>query len=173
MGLFRQLFTPRLRNISGPFFHPWSPSSRLVKGTGPYLGTVGGNGLKAYPLNITLYVDEGDPTPVETTITISATNSDGDQVAWTLTESYSWVALSSTGATGETEVTITIDPGNVGFPAEGGVAAILAESPLAANGSPQTVYVTVEIVPAVESMLILTEGGDFLLTEGGDMVSQE
>jgi hypothetical protein len=170
MGLFRQLFTPRLRNV---FFHPGSPSSQLVKGTGPYIGTVGGNGLKVYPLNITLYVAEGDLTPVETTTTVSATNSDGDQVAWTLTESYSWVGLSSTGATGETVVTITIDPGDVGFPVGGGVAAVLAESPLAANGSPQTVYVTVEIVPAVESMLILTEGGSFLLTESGNMVSQE
>ena len=38
MRVFRQLFTPRLRNVSGALFHPWAPSSRLVHGAGVYLG---------------------------------------------------------------------------------------------------------------------------------------
>lgn len=169
----RTFLTPRLRGLSGPFFHPWAPSGPLVKGVGNYIGTVGGNGLKVYPLSFLVYIDEGSVTPVERVVSIEATDADGDQVAWTLTEAYSWVSLSSVGDTGATDVTITIDPTDVGFPAEGGTISILAESAGVASGSPQTITLEVVVVPAPESVLILTEGGSFLLTEGSDQVSQE
>lgn len=157
----------RTRGLAGPVFHPWVLGSRLIHGTGNYVGLA--KGLRVIPQVLSIQITEGETEPQFLSFTIESKDDNGDQLAWTLAESYSWLTLSSYAGTGRTAVMITIDPTEAGFP--GDVVATITAASVGAEGSPKDITVTVTMVAAGEALLM--ESGEFIFTEGGDNVLLE
>ena len=53
--------------------------------------------------------------PAALTITIDATDEDGESLAWSISESLAWASFSPSSGTGETSVTVTLDPVGAGL----------------------------------------------------------
>jgi hypothetical protein len=160
----------RTRGINGPFFQRVG-NNVCARSLGNFIATGGcTEGLVATPVNIPVNVPEGSADVINTSIVVDANNADCDPITWNLAEPYTWVSLSQTSGTGRTNVVISIDPSDPGFPASGGVATIVATAAGASN-SPINIQVNVSIVPL--GGVMLTEDGDYILTEAGDHILLE
>ena len=169
-GPVNRILMMRTRGLNGPFFQNVG-NNVCARSLGNFIATGGcTEGLVATPANIPINVPEGSTEVINTSIVVDANNADCDPITWNLAESYTWVSLSQTSGTGRTNVVISIDPSDPGFPVAGGVASIVATAAGASN-SPITIQVSVSRVPL--QGIILTEDGDYILTEAGDPILLE
>jgi hypothetical protein len=106
--------------------------------------------------------------PAALTITIDATNEDGDPLAWSLSESLTWASFSPTSGTGETSVTVTLDPVGAGL-APGAYEGEFTITAAGAENSPytgtlrMTYYATpvLAVTPVSLDFGLITEGDGF------------
>jgi len=161
-----RLVMMRARGFFGPMFQQTAPG-RFVKSVGNYVGLA--KGLMVFPKTLSIQIAEGETNPQYLYFSIESKDDNGDQLAWTLAEAYTWLTLSSYGGTGRTTITITIDPTNVGFP--GNTVATITAASAGADGSPSDITVTVEMVASGDALLM--ESGEFILTEDGDKILVE
>ena len=105
-----------------------------------------------------------DTNPDALTITINATDAGGEPLAWSISESLAWASFSPASGTGETSVTVTLDPVGAGLtPGEyEGEFTINAEG---AENTPYTGTLSLTVLPP--GLYILLEDGSFLLLEDG------
>ena len=75
--------------------------------------------------------------PGALTLTINATDEDANPLAWNISESLAWASFSSTSGTGETSVTVTLDPVGAGL-APGAYEGEFTITAAGAENSPYT-----------------------------------
>lgn len=165
-GPINRLLMMRKRGIGGTFFQRVG-ASLCAKSVGHWIGMA--QGLQVFPVSLSIEIDEGETQDQYLHFSIQATDDEGDQTAWVLAESYTWMSLSSYGGTGLTQITVTIDPDHVDFP--GDTSATITASAAGADNSPQDITINISVIAQGEAMLM--ESGEFILTEGDDNILLE
>lgn len=142
-GPVNRLVMHRARGLTGPFFQ--NVGNTCVHSTGNYIGTVGGHGLKVIG-GISATVTVGSTTPIQRTFSVEATDEDGNQLPWTISESTAWLSVAPTSGTGLTTITATIDPTGLAVDTYTGDVTITADG---AAGSPKTLTARLTVQPPV------------------------
>jgi surface protein len=95
------------RGLGGPFFQRVGQRLYMIGTPGNRTGIRVSGGLSASS------TEGANPTAL--TLVINATDENGDPVAWSISESLTWASFSPTSGTGETSVTVTLDPVGAGL----------------------------------------------------------
>jgi hypothetical protein len=126
------------------------------------------NGIKVIG-DLALFAIEGE-NPSNSTITINATDDNGDALDWTLTENITWASFNPMSGNGETIVTISIDNLGAGL-VPGDYSEPFTINAVGAENNPYTGTLQLTVLPV--GLYILTEDNGYMLLEDGGGAQQE
>jgi hypothetical protein len=148
------------RGLNGPIFQRVGQRLFAIGPPGNRTGIRVSGGLSASSA-------EGS-NPGALTLIINATNENGDPIAWSLSESLAWASFSPASGTGETSVTVTLDPVGAGLTP----GAYEGEFTITAAGAENSPYTgTLRLTYAVLSGGWILKSG--IWDDSGDWVDTE
>jgi hypothetical protein len=145
------------RGLGGPFFQRVGQRLYMIGPPGNRTGIRVSGGLSASSI-------EG-ANPAALTLVVNATDENGDPVAWSLSESLAWASFLPISGTGETSVTVTLDPVGAGL-APGAYEGEFTITAAGAENSPYTgtLRLTYYATPVLAVAPVSLDFG--LITEG-------